>query len=151
MTTFSATAADLKIGFINMVKLMQEAPQAKAASARLEKEFGPRQKKLESDAKAFDKKAKDFERDRGMMSPDTAERTERALVSEQRQIKLQETTLKEDFNIRRRAEMEKVQKHIRDAIKKIGEKEKFDLILYEGAAFTSDRIDITNQLLSELR
>ena len=41
-----AQAADLKIGFVSVAKILNSAPQAEAASKRLEQEFAPRQKGL---------------------------------------------------------------------------------------------------------
>ncbi|MCB1766430.1 MAG: OmpH family outer membrane protein, partial [Candidatus Competibacteraceae bacterium] len=41
-----AQAADLKIGFVSIAKILNSAPQAEAASKRLEQEFAPRQKGL---------------------------------------------------------------------------------------------------------
>ena len=41
-----AQAADLKIGFVSVAKILSSAPQAEAASKRLEQEFAPRQKGL---------------------------------------------------------------------------------------------------------
>ena len=43
----SATqAADLKIGYVNYQKLLEESPQAKVAASTLENEFGPKQREL---------------------------------------------------------------------------------------------------------
>jgi len=38
--------AETKIGFVDTVKLMEAAPQAKSAQSKIEKEFSPREKEL---------------------------------------------------------------------------------------------------------
>ena len=38
--------ADTKVGFVNTVQLMEEAPQAKDAQSKIETEFAPREKEL---------------------------------------------------------------------------------------------------------
>ena len=38
--------AELKIGFVNVPKVLEKAPQAEKAKQRLEKEFSPRDKQL---------------------------------------------------------------------------------------------------------
>ena len=40
----TALAAELKIGFVNYQKLVQESPQARVANSALETEFAPRQR-----------------------------------------------------------------------------------------------------------
>src|SRR3990172_11375940 len=41
-----ASQAELKIGYVNAVKVVEEAPQGEAALKKLEAEFGPRDKKI---------------------------------------------------------------------------------------------------------
>ena len=43
--------ADLKIGFVNVAKVLEKAPQAAKAKSRLETEFSPRDKALVSQQK----------------------------------------------------------------------------------------------------
>ena len=40
-------AADYKIGYVDLAKILNESPAAKAAQKKLEQEFTPRNKKLE--------------------------------------------------------------------------------------------------------
>jgi outer membrane protein len=44
--TTPVLGADLKIGYVNAAKVIDEAPQGEAALKKLEAEFGPRDKKL---------------------------------------------------------------------------------------------------------
>src|SRR3990172_6981176 len=46
LLTTAATAAELKIGYVNAVKVIEEAPQGEAALKKLEAEFAPRDKKI---------------------------------------------------------------------------------------------------------
>ena len=41
-----SSKAEMKVGVINTVKLMEEAPQAKDAQSKIESEFAPREKEL---------------------------------------------------------------------------------------------------------
>ena len=42
-----SNAADLKIGYVQVDKILQEAPQTAESSKKLEKEFAPRSQELE--------------------------------------------------------------------------------------------------------
>ena len=55
------------------------------------------------------------------------------------------------LNLRRNEELAKLQNIVNEAIKSIGKKDDFDLILYEGIAYTNDRIDITKDVLDYLK
>ena len=45
--TASASAAELKIGYVQVDKILQEAPQTAESGKKLEKEFSPRTQELE--------------------------------------------------------------------------------------------------------
>ena len=52
-------SAEIKIGVVNFQKLLEDAPQTKAAMQTLENEFGPRRRELltmQNDLKAKDEK-----------------------------------------------------------------------------------------------
>ncbi|MEO1895947.1 MAG: OmpH family outer membrane protein, partial [Methylococcales bacterium] len=49
---FSGVAnAELKIGYVNILKVLDKAPQMKVAKKALEKEFAPREKHLQAQQK----------------------------------------------------------------------------------------------------
>ena len=55
------------------------------------------------------------------------------------------------FRERRNREMGKLQKRINEAIIKLAEEEKFDLIVGDSVIYASKRIDITDKVLKILR
>ena len=44
---FSANAAELKVGYVQVEKILQEAPQTAESGKKLEREFGPRSQELD--------------------------------------------------------------------------------------------------------
>ena len=48
-------AGDYKIGYVDIAKILNESPAAKAAQKKLEQEFNPRNKQLEGKAKKINK------------------------------------------------------------------------------------------------
>ena len=63
-----AQAAELKIGFVSIAKILSSAPQAEAASKRLEQEFAPRQKALVEAQKSLRKQEEKLNKDGAVMS-----------------------------------------------------------------------------------
>lgn len=144
-------AAETKIGFVNRVKLLKEAPQAEEASKRLQKEFEPREKQLIASQKKLGDKEERFVKDSEILSPGERQKQERELLSEKREFKQAETDLKEDFAIRQSEEMSKIQALLIDAIQQVGKDEQFDLIMYEGVSYASPRVDITDKVIERLK
>jgi len=52
LSSYTLNAAELKIGYVQVEKILQDAPQTTESSKKLEKEFAPRSQELEKNAKA---------------------------------------------------------------------------------------------------
>lgn len=145
-----AHAQELKIGYVNAVRVIEEAPSGQAALERLKGEFGPRNKEL---VNMQDKiKALEQELDKNAMVIKESERRnkERELVTLRRDIKRATQEFREDYNARRNEELAALQKMVHKAIVEIAKQEKYDLILHEGAIYAGDKVDITEQILKKL-
>jgi outer membrane protein len=143
--------AEVKVGFVNTVKLMEEAPQAKAAISKMEGEFAPREKELvaiQRDIKTAEDK---LSRDAAVMSDSDRTKVERDLVNRKRELKRSQDEFREDLNIRRNEELAKLQRRLYDAIVDLAKAENYDLIVSEGVVFASTRIDITDAILTRLK
>ena len=55
--------ADLKVGFVQVDKILQEAPQTIESNKKLEKEFSSRTDKLKTDIKTLKEKEAAFSKD----------------------------------------------------------------------------------------
>jgi len=147
----TAGAEELKIGFVNGTRLVEESPQAQAAAERIKKEFEARQDEVIKAQKQQRDNEEKFMKDSAFMSADEKQKKEQELVAAQRQQRLKETELREDFTIRRNQEMGKVWDVLRAAIQSYGEDEKYDLILFEGVSYASPRVEVTDEILKRLK
>ena len=143
--------AETKIGFVNAARVLEEAPQADVARKQLEKEFAPRDKelvKMQTDLKKLEDK---LARDGSIMSESEQRKLERDVLSNQREIKRKKEEFREDLNIRRNEAFERLRKRVFEVIVAIAEKKKFDLIVSDGVVFASKRIDITKEVVDQLK
>lgn len=143
--------AEVKIGFVNTVKLMEEAPQAKAAISKMEGEFAPREKELVALQRDIKQAEDKLSRDAAVMSEGDRGKTERELISRKRDLKRAQDEFREDLNIRRNEELAKLQRRLYDTIVDLAKAENYDLIVSEGVVFASTRIDITDAVLERLK
>lgn len=147
----SIHAAELKIGVVNAAAVMEQSPQKDKALARLEKEFLSRSKSLESKVKSLRAKQEKLVKDGAIYSAEEKKSKERALVSEQRDIKRLQDEYGEDLSIRRNEELRKLEKEIAKTIVDLAKKESYDMIVYQGVIFASDKVDITDKVLQSLK
>jgi outer membrane protein len=144
-------AADLKIGAVNAVKLLDEAPQKDAALERLKKEFEVRNRELVVQQKEARDLEDKFNRDAAIMSESDREELKRKVLNKSRDLKRAQDTFQEDYNIRRNEEFRKLQEDIAKAIVSLAEKKKYDLVVYEGVIYASNKVDITADVLKLLK
>ena len=84
------------------------------------------------------------------MSDDQRDKAEKSLQQRRIDIQRNERELREDMDLRRREEIGDLQEKINITIDKIAADEKYDLILYNGIAFASNKVDITDQIIKAL-
>jgi len=144
-------AAETKIGFVNTVKLMEEAPQAKAAQSKMESEFAPREKELVDLQKEIRKLEDKLNRDGAVMSEKESSKLEREILSKRRELKRRKDDFRDDLNIRRNEVLSKLQRQMYDATLALAKEKEFDVILGQGVVYASKRVDITEMVLEKLK
>lgn len=142
--------ADLKVGFVQVDKILQEAPQTIESNKKLEKEFSARTEKLKADVKALKDKEAAFSKDALTMKDSERDTKEKALSQMRVDVQRKERELREDINIRRNEELGGLQEQINKAVTSVAKAESFDLVLYNGVAYASEKIDITDKILKSL-
>jgi len=146
----TAQATDIKVGFVNVARILEKAPQAEKAKVALEKEFSPRNKRLLASQKEIKKLDEKLARDAKLMSESEARRLQRDVLEKKRALNRDQEEFREDFNLRRNEELAKLQKMVFEAIKGLSEAEKYDLVLHDGVVFASEAVDITTKVQSRL-
>ena len=148
--TLSVSAADLKIGYVQVDKILQEAPQTAESSKKLEKEFAPRSQELER----MQKQIKDIETalDKDALTMSDADRKNKERDASNLKIDFQrkQRELREDINLRKNEELSALQDRINKAVTSVSESEGYDLVVYGGVAYANKKIDITDKVLKSL-
>ena len=145
-----SACADLKDGFVQVDKILQEAPQTIESNKKLEKEFSARTDKLKADVKALKEKEAAFSKDALTMKDSDRDAKDKALSQLRVDVQRKERELREDINIRRNEELGGLQEQINKAVTSVAKAENFDLVLYNGVAYASEKIDITDKILKSL-
>jgi outer membrane protein len=150
LSMISGLHAELKIGFVKVDQILKEAPQASLSNKQLESEFKARTEKLKKDISLLNDQEKAYKKESLTMSEAQNQKKQKQLQQNRIDIQRTERELREDIDLRRREEINKLQTKVTKVIEILAEKEKFDLILYTGVAYASDKVDVTSLVLKEL-
>ena len=142
-------AEEIKVGYVNIVRLLREAAPAKAAQARLDTERLKREKELDDLAARLKTATDKLEKDAPTLSEAERVRRQRDLIEQDREIQRKRREAQEDMNQRLNEEQAQVAERANKVIKQIFETEKFDLILQD-AVMAGARIDITDKVIKAL-
>jgi outer membrane protein len=145
----SASAQELKIGYVNSERVLREAAPAKAAQAKLESEFAKRDRELADQAARLKAGADKLDKDGPTLSETDRSSRQRELVDQDRDLQRKRREFQEDLNQRRNEELAAVVERANRAIKAIFDSEKYDVILQE-AVFAGPRVDITDKVIKAL-
>ena len=142
-------AADLRIGVVNMERILRDSLSAAQAGERLNAEGMRRQEEIDALTKRFKQRLERFEKGASDMSESerVTERRERAEM--ERDVARRSREARDEFNQRRNEEVRLLQGRAGRIIQQIAESEKFDLVLYE-FFYASPKVDITDRVMKAL-
>jgi outer membrane protein len=151
LAPLGAAHAEAKIAVVNWSRLLEEAPQAKAAMAALQEEFQPRQKEIVSQQKELKAKEDKLNRDGAVMAENERRNTEKDLREGQRDLQRKQNEWVEDLNLRRNEEIGKLQRSLQTEVEAFARTSGYDLIIGEGVLYRNESMDITAQVLTALQ
>ena len=149
LASATVTAQDLRIGFVNLERILRDSNSAKAAQTKLEQEFAKREKDIQALAAALKGASEKFEREAPTLPEAQRTARQRQLVEQDREFQRKQREFQEDLNLRKNEELQGVLERANRVIKQVAESEKFDLILQE-AVYINPKHDITEKVLSGL-
>ncbi|HEY1132312.1 MAG TPA: OmpH family outer membrane protein [Roseateles sp.] len=150
MVAVSAVQAqELKIGYVNSERVLREANLAKTAQAKLEAEFGKREKDLRDLETKLRGAAEKLEKDAPTLSENERNRRQRDVVEQERDLQRKRREWQEDLTQRKNEELSAVVEKANRVIKQIFDAEKYDLILQDAIHFSA-RVDITKKVIDAL-
>lgn len=140
-----------KIGYVDLKRLVDNAPQMIESRTKLEREFAPRDTALKADEKKLaDLKAR-YDRDGAIMAKPDAEALKRQIDALDRSIARTREDLRNELNTRARAERDRIWQQINDVVVEYARAQGYDLIVPSPVVYASSRLDITDAVLERLR
>jgi len=150
-TAVAQTPASTRIGYVDMKRLLDNAPQVVAGREKLSKEFQPRDASLKADEKRLDELRERQQKEGATMATTDADTLKREIDALDRSIKRNREAMRNDLKSRSDQELDKSWREINDAVVEFAREQSFDLIVPSPVVFASPRVDITDQVLDRLK
>jgi outer membrane protein len=140
-----------KIGYVDLKRLLDNAPQMLESRAKLQQEFAGRDTAMKADEAKLAGLQQKYDRDASIMAKPDAEALKRQIDTLDRANKRTRETLRADLNTRATAERDRIWQQINDTVVEYARAQGFDLIVPSPVVYASTRIDITDAVLEKLR
>ena len=145
-----AAQAEVKIGVVNVARLLQESPQAQAASQALENEFAARRRELENQQKDLKAREDKLQKDGAVMAEAERRNAEKTLRDGQRELARKQNEFLEDLNVRRNEALGQLQRNVLQEVQAYAKTAGLDVVVAD-ALYASPSVDVTNQVLAALQ
>lgn len=143
------SAQEIRIGYVDMKRLLDNAPQVMAGREALDVEFRPLNDQLMIDEEALLRLEQELAAATGL-SVEQVNARQREIRNLQRSIERRREDLADDLNFRRNRQIKELGAEIEIAVQTVARREGYDLVLSSPVAYASATIDITEKVLAFL-
>jgi outer membrane protein len=149
--TSNVLAADSKIGYVSVEKILTDAPQVKAVNESMLERFGGRKTELQEMEKEINEMQENYKRNELVMTEDKLNELKNQIIAKIQEFKQKEAVLQQEVATVRNQELAVLQQSVRSIIEEIAKAEKYDLILTsEGVAYANPDMDISGKVLKRM-
>lgn len=140
-----------RIGYVDMKRLLDNAPQVVAGRQKLEREFAPRDSELSAEETRLATMRSRQDRDSAGMTTNETEASRREIDALERSIKRKREGLRSELKSRSDQELDRSWREINNAVVEFAREQNIDLIVPSPVVYASQRIDVTDQVLERLK
>lgn len=144
-----AHAQQLRIGYVDMKQVLDNAPQVLAGREILDREFRPRNDAIESEEEQLVRMEQRLAR--GDLEENARMTLEREIRERRRSINRQREDLRDELSFRRTEEVQRLEDQINLAVQDIARAHGYDLILSSPVVYADQSLDITDLVLQQLQ
>jgi outer membrane protein len=143
-----AHAQQLRIGYVDMKEVLDNAPQVVAGRIKLDQEFRDRNDSIEMDEIRADSLEQRL--GQGDVNADSRIQLERDLREMRRGITRRKEDLRDELSFRRTEEIQRLEEQINVAVQEIARRNGYDLIVSSPVIYASPTLNITDLILEQL-
>jgi outer membrane protein len=140
-----------KLGYVDMKRLLDNAPQVQAGRDRLQREFAARDTTLKQDETRLAELKRVFERDAALLAKPEADSKKREIDALERSVRRTRDELRTELKSRSDQELDKSWQEINNTVVDYAREQGLDLVVPSPVVYADPRIDITDRVLERLR
>ena len=148
-TLATAHAQQLRVGYVNMKEVLDNAPQVIEGRKKLDQEFRPRNDAIEAEQSRVEGLEQRLAQ--GDLTEDARTRLEREIREIRRGINRQKEDLRDELSFRRTEEVQQLEDQINLAVQEVATSHGYDLILSSPVVYADPALDITELILQQLQ
>lgn len=141
-----------KVGFVDLQRLIEEAPQMRDWRERLQTEFAARNRELALEANSIDELKRKRDGESALLSSAELEQLSRQIEAAERALRRSRSELTNLESVRKNEALDAISKRIGEAAASAAKARGFDVVLTrENAVFIDPALDLTAPVLEQLR
>ncbi len=141
----------LKIGFVDVNAVASRSPQYEASMKSLEQEFTARKKTIRDKEVALSQMQEKMQKEGRTMTAEALRKLEDQIVAQDRDVRWQKSVLEDDYKRQHNRMMDELEGEISKTIAALVKRDGYDLVLTQGVILPSERVNLTDDVLSELK
>jgi outer membrane protein len=149
VASMPASAQQLRVGYVDMKQVLDNAPQVLAGREVLDQEFRPRNEAIEAEEAQLQTMEQRLAS--GDLEEDARLRLEREIREMRRSVNRQREDLRDELSFRRTEEVQRLEDQINMAVQDIARAHGYDLILSSPVVYADQSLDITTLVLQQLQ
>ena len=143
-------ADSIKIGYIDVEKVINNLSQYQLENNDLIQQFEPKKQQLLDLFKHIELLKNNLNNVETTLSNETYQKELEKIRELEISFQTDTELWQQHLNQKKRESLQKIEAMINLAIEEFAISENYDLILYQNAAFVSDQVNITNQIISQI-
>jgi len=143
-------AHSIKIGYIDVEKVINNLSQYQQENNVLIQQFEPKKQQLLDLFKHIELLKKNLNNVETNVSNETYQKELEKIRELEISFQTDTELWQQQLNQEKRESLQKIETMINLVIEKFATSENYDLIIYQNAAFVSDQVNITNQIISKI-
>jgi len=148
LSTSAAFAEDMKIGYVDMQRALNETDDGRKAKEKLKKDFEQKQKELDEQQAALKKDMEDLEKKRTLLPADKLQAKEAELRTRLEKVQQMYMRHQQDLTKKEQEATQKIFERMTKIIQEIAAAENFSMIVDKSAlVFAKPHLDLTNELI----
>lgn len=144
--------ADMKIGVLDLNKVMMDSPQLEAAKKTLKGKFDAREKEILALQKTFQADIEKFSKDSPTMDEKKKTAEQQRIVGLQKDLQEKQAKFQKDLGEAQNGAMKDIVKKIEGIVNGLATSKKFDLIIAKaGTAYNKPELEVTDEVIKEMK